>query len=55
MFCPNCGHQLNQDERFCPNCGAEIDEGKIISTKENVPNKNDNEFGVISLSCCVLS
>lgn len=26
MFCPNCGHELDDDAVFCTNCGAKIDD-----------------------------
>lgn len=57
MFCPNCGHQLNEDEKFCPNCGVQIEDGKIVSTcsSERKQNQKDNEIGIIALTCGILS
>lgn len=38
MLCPNCGHNLNTEDKFCPNCGNKIsldniDDKNIISSK----------------------
>ena len=24
MYCPSCGHQIDNDQKFCSNCGADI-------------------------------
>ena len=26
MFCRNCGHEINPNDKFCRNCGSSIDE-----------------------------
>ena len=27
-YCPNCGHQLDKNEKFCPNCGTPLEDEK---------------------------
>ena len=27
-YCPNCGHQLDKNEKFCSNCGTHLEEEK---------------------------
>ncbi len=57
MFCPNCGHEMKDDLKFCPNCGAQIENGKIVSAKEDAGHKNevDKEYELVSMVCGILS
>lgn len=57
MFCPNCGHEVNDDLKFCPNCGAQIENGKVLSTPEGNKHKNemDKEYELVSMVCGILS
>ena len=31
MFCRNCGHEINPNDKFCRNCGSSIDEIVTVS------------------------
>ncbi len=57
MFCPNCGHEVNDDLKFCPNCGAQIENGKVLSTPEGNKHMNemDKEYELVSMVCGILS
>lgn len=57
MFCPNCGQEMKDDLKFCPNCGAQIENGKIVSTKEDGNHKNevDREYELVSMVCGIMS
>lgn len=37
MYCRNCGHEVNENDKFCANCGAMIvkDEEAVAISKEN--------------------
>ena len=33
MFCPECGHKIEEDARFCPECGTRVDSGDAVTSK----------------------
>lgn len=37
MICPNCGNQMNENEKFCTICGSEI-----LQTDQNINKDNNN-------------
>lgn len=57
MFCPNCGHDMKDDLKFCPNCGAQIENGKIVSSREEGARTKevDREYELVSMVCGILS
>jgi len=38
MFCPNCGHKVDPDQKFCDNCGAAL---KKNTTETSEPKDDD--------------
>ena len=43
MKCPNCGHQVEQDDVFCGECGTKLDrQSKAVTAAENDIQKADS-------------
>lgn len=57
MYCPNCGHEMKDDEKFCPCCGARIDNGKVVFQRETTgaEKERNREYGLICMICGILS
>lgn len=34
MFCPNCGHKVDPDQKFCDNCGYALKKKKTETTNQ---------------------
>lgn len=45
MFCPNCGHKVDPDQRFCDNCGWALKKKNTEDTKET---KDDDTIRSLS-------
>ena len=46
MFCPNCGHKINDNEDFCSECGTHVDRQLL----NNIPEQNFNNDNQETLS-----
>lgn len=63
MFCPNCGHEMKDDEKYCSNCGAHIVDGKAVNKADaytaynasRAVNEKEKETGLISMICGIAS
>lgn len=59
MFCPNCGHEIKNNETFCSNCGAKIVNGKAVFDKPKTATAvhagQDKDNAVVSLVCGIAS
>ena len=51
MFCYNCGHHLDDDDKFCPSCGARVknsdSEEKVVDS-EDLGAKRESDRDYIS-------
>lgn len=63
MFCPNCGHEMKDDEKYCSNCGAHVENGKAVN-RNNVytsynagraMNEKEKEYGLVAMICGIAS
>ena len=41
-FCPNCGRELEDDQKFCPGCGTNQNPDETINQNANVTNETVN-------------
>lgn len=35
MYCKNCGHELNENDRVCPSCGTPVDNSTVSEEQKN--------------------
>lgn len=49
-YCPNCGHQLNDQPLYCPNCGYQLgSQPKQIHRPPNInPDQNSSGYNVLA-------
>ncbi|WP_162894148.1 zinc ribbon domain-containing protein [Companilactobacillus musae] len=45
MFCPNCGHKVDPDQKFCDNCGYAL---KKKTNKDTIEKKDDDAIRSLS-------
>ena len=53
MFCPNCGHKVEPDQKFCDNCGwalkkkntedTEVKDDDSVRSLSEIENELNNE------------
>lgn len=52
MFCPNCGHKINENEDFCSECGTQVAinsiQGNTNISKQNINNDSSNNQETLS-------
>lgn len=45
MYCPNCGCQINDNDRFCMNCGSQTTLGRLsVQEYNNLVNRTVDEM-----------
>lgn len=42
IFCPNCGNQINDNEKFCSKCGNQIKQDNNEQMKQSEKTISDN-------------
>lgn len=48
MFCPNCGHKVDPDQKFCDNCGYALKKKSTQDTKTTSEPKDDDTIRSLS-------
>jgi predicted amidophosphoribosyltransferase len=43
MNCPNCGKEVNENQKFCSHCGTKLKDNENIEIHNNFDETKENE------------